>query len=67
MVVPFLSFFLVYIMDMTLHFRQTYAENKLALKIVTAVQKEHRKKFVFRAVLSRIHLYKNLLGSCLIR
>jgi len=53
------SLFLVYIMDMTLHFRKTYVENKLALKTVTAVQKVHRKKFVFRVVLWRIYLYKS--------
>jgi len=45
---------------MTLHFRQTYVETKLALKTVMVVQKEHRKKFVFRVVvLWRICLYKS--------
>jgi len=51
--------FLLYMVDMTLHFRRTFVETKQALKTVMAVQKDHRKKFVFRAVLWRVYLCKS--------
>jgi hypothetical protein len=53
-----IALFIVHVADMSLRFRQTYVETKLALKTVTVVQKGHRKgtkKFACRLVLWRIY------------